>query len=152
MEKQGRNDMTDNLTPAQRSYCMSQVKSKDTTPERLLRSRLHQLGLRFQKHVGYLPGKPDVVFPGPKVAVFVDGEFWHGFRFSVWQGNVSDFWQRKIAGNRARDLRNFRRLRRRGWTVIRIWQQQLERNPDACVERIREAVVSANICESQSKA
>jgi DNA mismatch endonuclease (patch repair protein) len=130
----------DNLTPTQRSYCMSRVKGKDTTPERFLRSRLHRLGFRFQKHCVGLPGKPDVVFRQLKVAVFVDGEFWHGFRFPFWKEKVSGFWQRKIAGNRARDIRNFRRLRRSGWIVIRIWQRQLERKPEACVFRVTQAL------------
>ena len=73
--------MSDNLTPTQRSYCMSRVKGKDTSIERLVRSELHKRGFRFRKHVKTLPGKPDIVFPKAKVAVFVDGDFWHGYDF-----------------------------------------------------------------------
>ena len=132
--------MPDNLTPSQRSFCMSRVKGKDTTPERTLRSTLHRRGFRFRKHATDLPGKPDVVFRPAKVAVFIDGEFWHGFRFPAWKERVSPFWQSKIAGNIRRDQRNFQRLRRSGWTVIRIWQKQLERDPERCIRRVIEAV------------
>lgn len=72
----------DPLTKAQRSYCMFQVKGKDTSLEQIVRSALHKHGLRFDKHVSDLPGKPDIVFPRHKIAVFLDGDFWHGYRFN----------------------------------------------------------------------
>lgn len=126
----------DNLTREQRSHCMSQIKGKDTGIERLVRSALHRRGFRFRKHVKGLPGKPDVVFSGAKVAVFVDGDFWHGYRFPSWEHKVSDFWKNKIAKNRERDRKNIRRLRNRGWRVIRIWQHQIEDDLDACIDKI----------------
>jgi len=132
--------LADNLTPAQRSYCMSRVKGRDTSLERSVRSALHRAGLRFRKHVGDLPGRPDIVFPRAKVAVFIDGDFWHGYRFPSWQNGVSGFWRRKIAGNRDRDKRNFARLRRAGWRVIRVWQHDIKRDPTGSVERIIVAV------------
>ena len=132
--------MADNLTPEQRSYAMSRVKGKDTGLERLVRSELHKRGLRFRKHVKDLPGKPDVVFPGPKVAVFIDGDFWHGYRFPAWEHKVSDFWKEKISKNRERDQRNFSKLRRMGWKVIRIWQHEVKNSLDACVDKIILAV------------
>jgi len=134
--------MTDNLTPSQRRFCMSQIKGKDTGPEKAVRSELHRRGLRFRKHVATLPGRPDVVFATSRVVVFVDGDFWHGYRFPAWEDKVSDFWKVKIGKNRARDARNHRRLRRQGWTVIRLWQHQLERDFDACIDRVVDAVKS----------
>lgn len=95
--------MPDILTPEQRSYCMSKVRSKDTSPERAVRSALHRLGYRFRKHVKDLPGKPDIVFTRRKVAVFVDGDFWHGFGFESWGGKLSPKWRSKIERNMARD-------------------------------------------------
>ena len=133
--------MPDNLTPAQRSYCMSRVKGKDTGIEVAVRSALHRRGLRFRKHVKPLPGKPDVVFPRAMVAVFLDGDFWHGYRFPVWREGLSPFWQRKIGETRRRDHRKFRKMRRRGWRVIRIWQHELEADFESCVRRIQSAVV-----------
>jgi DNA mismatch endonuclease (patch repair protein) len=134
--------MSDNLTPAQRSYCMSRVKNRDTGIEKLVRSALHRRGLRFRIQAKELPGRPDVVLRKAKVAVFVDGDFWHGYRFPLWENKLADFWKTKIAKNRARDKRNFRRLRSMGWRVVRLWQHEIEGDLESCVERILRAVVS----------
>lgn len=128
--------MPDNLTPEQRSYCMSRIKGKDTGLENRVRSELHRRGLRFRKHVKELPGKPDIVFRKAKVAVFIDGDFWHGYRFPSWEHKVSDFWKNKISKNRERDARNHRRLRGMGWSVIRLWQHDIEKDFEACIARI----------------
>jgi len=117
--------MTDNLTPEQRKYCMSRIKGKDTGLEKRVRSELHRRGFRFRKHVKELPGKPDIVFGKAKVAVFVDGDFWHGYDFSSWENKVSDFWKGKISKNRERDLKNQQKLSELGWTVIRLWQHEV---------------------------
>ena len=132
--------MPDNLTPEQRSYCMSRIKGKDTGLEVRVRSELHKRGLRFRKHVKGLPGKPDVVFPGARVVVFVDGDFWHGYRFPSWEHKVSDFWKEKISKTRRRDARNHRKLRSMGWTVIRLWQHEIHKDLDGCVKRVARAV------------
>lgn len=128
--------MPDNLSKSQRSYCMSRINGKNTGLERVVRSELHKKGFRFRKHVKELPGKPDVVFSQSKVAVFIDGDFWHGYRFPAWEHTLSDFWKNKIQGNRERDQRNFKKLRSRGWKVIRIWQHQIKNDLDQCVNRI----------------
>lgn len=132
--------MADNLTIEQRSYTMSRIRSKDTTPELAVRRLAHARGLRFRKHERGLPGQPDLVFVSARVAVFIDGDFWHGWRFSTWRGNLAPYWESKIARNRERDRVNFRRLRRDGWRVIRIWEHQVKRDIDSCVDRIVEAV------------
>ena len=134
--------MPDNLTPEQRRYCMSRVKGKDTGLEVRVRSALHKSGLRFRKHVKELPGKPDIVFSKARVAVFVDGDFWHGYRFPFWEDNVSDFWKEKISKTRERDIKNHRKLREMGWTVIRLWQHEIKKNFELCVDRITFAVTS----------
>lgn len=128
--------MPDNLTPAQRSHCMSRVKSKDTGLEVIVRRSLRKRGLKFEKHARDLPGSPDLVFRDAKVAVFIDGDFWHGWRFPAWKHPVTPFWREKIEKNRRRDAKNFRKLRRDGWTVVRLWQHQISRDLDACIERI----------------
>jgi DNA mismatch endonuclease (patch repair protein) len=132
--------MPDNLTPEQRSYCMSRIKGKDTGLETLVRSELHKRGFRFRKHLKELPGKPDIVFTKVKVAVFIDGDFWHGYRFPTWEHKVSNFWKTKISKNRERDTKNHRRLREMGWTVIRLWQHEVRNNFETCINRIEEAV------------
>lgn len=128
--------MVDNLTREQRSYCMSRVKSKDTGIEKLVRSELHKRGWRFRKNVKELPGKPDIVFPSVRVAVFLDGDFWHGYRFKQWQHKIPRFWREKIGRNRLRDRNNRRALRQMGWKVIRLWQNQIKKNFDKCIQLV----------------
>ena len=128
--------MPDNLTKEQRSYTMSRIRSKNTTPEVVIRRLVHARGLRFRMHVKSLPGQPDLVFARAKLAVFIDGDFWHGWRFTSWKETLAEYWQKKIDGNRRRDCRNFRRLRRQGWAVIRIWEHQVKRDVATCVNRI----------------
>lgn len=130
----------DNLTPAQRSYMMSRVRSKDTQPELIVRKLAHARGLRFRKHCKHLHGCPDLVFARARVAVFVDGDYWHGWRFSTWSSKLARYWREKIENNRRRDQRNFRRLRRQGWVVLRIWEHQVKRDAPRCVDQIHAAV------------
>lgn len=134
--KTRRGGRIDTLTPEQRSYCMSRVKGKDTGIEKLVTAEIHRRGLRFKKHVSELPGRPDIVFHRARVAVFIDGDFWHGYRFPMWKDALPDFWKKKIGKNRERDRKNFRKLRNMGWRVIRLWQHQIERDLDICIKRV----------------
>lgn len=126
----------DNLSREQRSYCMSRVKGKDTGLERVVRSELHKRGLRFRKHNSKLPGKPDIIFTKAKVVVFLDGDFWHGYRFPQWERSLSKFWRKKIGETRKRDQRNFAKLRRMGWQVIRIWEHSIDRDLNGVIRKI----------------
>lgn len=128
--------MADTLTPKQRSYCMSRVKGKDTALERVVRSELHRRGYRFRKHLKYIPGNPDIVFTKKRVEVFIDGDFWHGYRFPQWEKTLSPFWREKILKNRKRDNKNFSKLRARGWKVIRLWGHQIEKDFEDCINKI----------------
>lgn len=132
--------MPDDLTPEQRSYCMSRCKGKDTNLEKIVRTALHKKGLRFRKHNAKLPGKPDIIFAKAKVVVFLDGDFWHGYRFPNWRKKIPKFWQKKIGETRLRDRRNFAKLRRMGWTVLRIWEHSIERDIEVAVQRIARTV------------
>jgi len=126
----------DRITPEQRSRVMSRVRSADTLPERLLRSQLHRRGWRFRKNVRRLPGCPDVVFPGRRVAVFVDGDFWHFYRFESWQSKLPEYWRLKIERNRARDKRIRALLRRQGWSVVRVWEHEVMRDTERAALRV----------------
>ena len=128
--------MSDHLTPVQRSRAMKRVKLKDGSLEKLVQRELLARGLRFLHHVRTLSGRPDIVFRKEKVAVFVDGDFWHGWRLPAWEHKLSSFWRAKLRANRARDQRNFRKLRSLGWRVIRLWQHELKRDLEACVARV----------------
>lgn len=132
----------DPLTPEQRRRAMVNVKLKDGSLESAVRSELHRRGYRFKKHVKTLPGSPDVVFPTVRLVVFIDGDFWHGYRLPRWEHKLSDFWREKLRANRKRDLRNFRRLRARGWRVVRIWQHEIEKDFDSCIQRVIGAINS----------
>ena len=132
----------DIMTPEKRSALMSRIKGKGTTPELYIERLMSAGGLQFGQHDPSLPGKPDFVFREDSVAVFIDGDFWHGWRFPVWQHKLSDQWQQKISTNRNRDDRNHRKLRRWGWTVLRIWEHQVEADPVGCVGRIASVVTS----------
>ena len=128
--------MTDPRTAEQRFLAMSNVRLKDGSLETAIRSELHKRGYRFRKHVNTLPGRPDAVFPKEKIAVFIDGDFWHGYRLPEWEHKLNDFWKQKIRTNRERDRRNFIKLRRMGWHVIRIWQHEIVKEPHKCVDRV----------------
>ena len=140
----------DNLTPEQRSHMMSRVRSKDTRPELTVRKLAHARGLRFRKHCKHLHGCPDLVFARAGVVVFVDGDYWHGWRFPAWRAKLPSYWKEKIERNRRRDRRNFDRLRRAGWLVIRVWEHEVERDAACCVDRIEAAVRSRIETRSQS--
>lgn len=131
------------MTAKQRSHCMSRIKNKDTDLEILVRSALHKQGLRFRKHLKELPGKPDVVFTRKKIAVFIDGDFWHGYGFHKWKNSVPPFWQEKIGKNRTRDCKNTIALRSMGWRVVRIWQHSVEKDLEGVVKRIQRLIAKS---------
>lgn len=125
---------------------MRRVRGANTQPEIKLRSALHRLGFRFRLSTGRLPGRPDFVFVRQRVAVFVDGDFWHGRQ---WQNRGfdslesqlagirnSEYWIDKIERNIARDRASNRRLRAAGWTVVRIWESELKKTPERCIGRV----------------
>lgn len=137
--------MVDIMSSEKRSKLMSRIKGKNTGPERLLSSALHKQGLRFRRHSSELPGRPDFVFPGAKVVVFVDGDFWHGWNFKQWKGKLSPFWRDKIQGNIERDRKNRRRLKRMGWSCLCFWEHEIENELDLCVTRVR-TLLEEKVC------
>ncbi len=137
--------MPDNLTPEQRRKTMQAVKARDTLLERTLSSVLHRRGLRYRRCLTSLYGKPDFVFTRIKLVVFVDGDFWHGWRYPTWKNKLKEYWQKKIEKNRYRDRLNTQRLRRQGWTVLRFWSHHVERDLDAVVDEIAHKVAAARM-------
>jgi len=126
--------MVDTVTNKRRSEIMASIGQKDTKPELVVRSFLHRKGLRYRLHAKDLPGKPDLVFPRFKTALFVNGCFWHGHQNQncklarTPKSNV-DFWVNKIQTNRERDHKNWAHLKKLGWAVIVIWECELS-TPD----------------------
>ncbi|MFY9255492.1 MAG: DNA mismatch endonuclease Vsr [Fuerstiella sp.] len=117
--------MTDVHTSAQRSFNMSQIRGKDTKPELIVRSLIHQMGFRFRLHRKDLPGKPDIVLPRHRKVVFVHGCFWHMHRCrygKVVPKTNAEFWQNKRQSNVDRDKRNLKKLKDEGWQTLVIWE------------------------------
>lgn len=122
-------------TKEQRSYNMSRIRSKNTKPELVLYGKLKEAGFKFKKHFP-IPGKPDAVFPKEKIAIFVDGEYWHGKNFRKWKDQLSEFWLEKIGANIKRDRAIRRQLRKDGWQIFRVWGRDLVRESDKYVLKI----------------
>lgn len=115
-----------------RSRVMARVKRRDTGPELTLRRALYRRGVRgWRCDRRNLPGRPDLAFGRARVAVFVDGGFWHGHPTKWWPGRSGDYWDAKIARNIERDRRVDEELEQMGWCVLRFWDFEVERDPDA---------------------
>lgn len=127
-------------TKSQRSYNMSRIRSKDTLPEKKLSKLLWKAGYRYRKHYRIV-GKPDLVIVSKKIAIFVDGEFWHGKNFRKWKGNLSNFWLNKVSENIKRDKRNDRYLIKAGWMVIHVWGRQIIKDGERVLRRIDKLVL-----------
>lgn len=118
---------------------MARVRTKDTAPEVALRRALYAAGLRGWRCHPKVTGRPDFAWIGRKVAVFVDGAFWHGHPDHYW-GQSGKFWDDKIGRNRTRDEKVNRELADAGWTVVRVWDFEVARDLDAAVARVTAAV------------
>ena len=116
--------MADVLSPAQRSYCMSRIRGKDTKPERLIRTGIFALGFRYRLHCGSLPGRPDLVFPKHRAVIFVHGCLWHKHECDLfkWPKTNAGFWRRKIRRNFRNDEKNVGELISVGWRVLTVWE------------------------------
>jgi len=128
---------------ATRSFNMSRIRATNTMPEMILRKLLWLCGLRGYRLHSRLPGRPDITFTRKKVAVFVDGCFWHGCpHCSDGRAPKSNtgYWTEKRRLNRERDLRRTAELESAGWTVLRFWEHEVNRDPIACVLRTAQAL------------
>ena len=135
----------DNLTREQRKKNMQHIKAQDTSIEVKLRKALWDRGFRYRKNYVKLPGKPDIVLTKYKIAIFCDSEFFHGKDWEVLKprlakGDNSEYWTKKIARNRERDDEINKQLLFQGWTVIRFWGKDIERNVNECVKVVEETI------------
>lgn len=122
---------------------MARVRTRDTAPELALRRELWKAGVRgWRLHPKRVIGRPDLAWIGRKVAVFVDGAFWHGHPNAYW-GQSGKFWDEKIERNRDRDVVVTSELVKAGWTVLRFWDFEVSRVPSACVDAVRAAYTAS---------
>lgn len=144
--------MADVLTKEQRRKNMQNIRAKDTKIEIALRKALWKKGFRYRKNLKSLPGKPDIALTKYKIAIFCDGEFFHGKDWEVLKprlekSNNSEFWISKISKNRERDDEINKRLLFEGWTVIRFWGNDIKKNLDECVRVVEEVVFEQQLSE-----
>jgi DNA mismatch endonuclease Vsr len=129
--------MTDVLNKTQRSELMRGIKSRNTAFEMDFRLHLRRAGLPYKLH-SCLPGRPDIVFPAARIAVFLDSCFWHGCRWHcrMPKSNIA-YWRKKIARNRQRDKNVNSEYRKLGWKIVRLWEHTIRRDPTSCILRVK---------------
>ena len=126
-------------SPEQRSFNMSRIKGKNTKPEIKVRKWLWSQGYRYRLHKKDLPGKPDIVFPGLKKAIYIHGCFWHKHdcKYFKWPGTNTDFWKEKITRTVIRDQQNRLLLADRSWNCFTVWECELKDNTSDIFDRIK---------------
>ena len=137
--------MSEKLNISKNSWNMKYIHSKNTKIEVILRKALWNAGFRYRKNYDKLPGKPDIALTKYKIAIFCDGEFFHGKDWEVLKpklenGNNPDFWIKKITRNQQRDDEVNKQLLFMGWTVIRFWGNEIKKNPEQCVKVVEETI------------
>lgn len=130
--------MTDVFTKKKRSEIMSRIRAKDTGIEKSAFSYLRKQKIYFQKHYRKAPGNPDISLPSKKKAIFINGDFWHGYRFLSWKNRIpKKYWREKIAYNIFRDKKNYRILKKAGWKVMKVWGHDIAKRPEKTLRKIK---------------
>lgn len=134
--------MVDKLTPSERSRNMGRIRSKNTSPELIVRKLTFSLGYRYRLHRKDLPGKPDLVFPGKKKVIFVQGCFWHQHqdvecKIARIPKSRTEYWLPKLQRNVERDLQHRERLEKLGWDFLDVWECEVT-NPEIVVKKIEQ--------------
>ena len=150
--------MADVFDKKKRSEIMSAVPHSDTKPEVKLRKALWHLGYRYRKNYRKLPGSPDIVLTKYRIAIFVDGGFWHGKDFyeseeigkrslkeKISKGNNPEYWMKKINRNIERDASVDAELKGAGWTVLRFWDTDVNKNLNGCIKAVKECIFEKGI-------
>ncbi len=140
----------DDLTPEQRRKNMQHIRSKDTSIEIKLRKALWHEGIRYRKNYKALPGKPDIAITKYRIAIFCDSSFWHGRDFDKKKPVATNhqYWDAKIKRNMERDKEVNQKLRAAGWTVLRFWDIEINKNMDECINTVIEAVLESKISKA----
>jgi len=134
--------LADVFTPKKRSWVMSRIRGKNTKIDLRMKRILSELKCGYRMYPK-MYGNPDFVVRRKKIALFCDGDFWHGYRYHEKKKPAKKFWRVKIENNMRRDRRVSRKLRSEGWSVQRFWEHDIERRPDYCRRKILRAVKSS---------
>lgn len=142
--------MSDVLTREQRHKNMQHIRSKNTKIEVILRKALWHAGIRYRKNYKDLPGKPDIAITKYKIAIFCDGEFFHGYdwdeqRPRIMKGDNGQYWVDKIEKNMERDIEKDQELEIMGWYVIHFWGREIREKTDECVKTVKEVIMERKV-------
>jgi len=127
--------LADIFTPEKRSWVMSRIKGTNTKIDLKMKTMLAETGSRWEMYPKMF-GNPDFIHRRKKIIIYCDGDFWHGYKYNEKKKLSKKFWRDKIENNMRRDQRYTRKLRREGWSVLRFWEHDIEKNPDKCIRRI----------------
>lgn len=131
--------MADIFTPEKRSWIMSRIRSTNTKIDLEMKKILNKNKIKHSMYPKMF-GNPDFIIEKKRIAVFCDGDFWHGYKYNEKKKPSKKFWRDKIETNMRRDQRITRKLRREGWSVLRFWEHDIEKRPEACVSRIKRKI------------
>jgi len=135
--------MADIFTPQKRSWVMSRIRSKNTSIDLAMRRLLSDAGAGFVMYPK-MDGNPDFAIPSSKVAIFCDGDFWHGYNYRNGKKPTRGYWRNKIEGNMRRDRKVSQRLRYHGWSVLRFWEHDLKKRSELCARKIKKKLEKMN--------
>jgi len=129
--------MADTFDKKTRSRIMSSIKSVNTSLELSFRKHLSKSKVKGYRLNYKILGKPDIAFPSKKIAIFIDGDFWHGYNWKkLHKSPPKKYWQKKIEKNITRDIEYTKQLKKYGWKVIRLWEHEIKSNPSKCVKKV----------------
>lgn len=132
--------MVDVFTPEKRSWIMSRIRGTNTQIDLAMKEMLYELKCKYQMYPK-MYGNPDFIIRNKKIAIFCDGDFWHGYKYHEKKKPRKRYWKEKIESNMKRDLRINKKMRRDGWSVLRFWEHDIHGNPEKCKKRIARKIV-----------
>ena len=135
--------MTDVFTPEKRSWVMSRIRRKNTKIDLKMKEILSKTNCAYERYPKMF-GNPDFIIKRKKIVIFCDGDFWHGYNYDSKKKPAKKFWRDKIEENIRRDKKISRKLRREGWSVLRFWEHDIEKNPEKCIRRIKTKIKERN--------
>lgn len=127
--------MADMFSPEKRSWIMSRIRSTNTKIDLIMRDILSDMNCKYEMYPA-MYGRPDFIIEFKKIAIFCDGDFWHGYKYHEKKRPNKKYWRNKIESNMKRDVKVSRKLRNSGWSVLRFWEHDIHRNPEKCRNRI----------------